>query len=270
MSENAVKTAVVTGASSAFGAAYARGLAERGYRLVLVGRDEAGLSKQAAAITGKTGASAEVLVADLTDATQLAEIERRLATDESIEMLVNSAGLAGFAPVAGLDPASLDKQIALNITATTRLTAAVLPALKARGHGTIVNFASALVFYILPVSAVYSGTKSYVLTFTQALQQEVDGSGVTAQLVIPGAMRTGFWAGSGVDLSAFPDEAIMEPEEAAAAALAGLDAGEPVTIPSLPDIADWQAFEQAGATLAGGASRAVPAARYLERAGRRS
>jgi uncharacterized protein len=100
------------------------------------------------------------------------------------------------------------------------------------------------------------------VTFTRALQQELDGTGVRAQLVIPGAMRTGFWAGSGVDLSVFPDEAIMEPEVAAAAALVGLDAGEPVTIPSLPEVADWQAFEQASDTLAGGVSRSVTAARY--------
>lgn len=264
MSDNTVKTAFVTGASSAFGAAYARRLAERGYGLVLVGRDEAKLNRTAAEITERTGSRAEVLVADLADAAQLAEVEQRLAADESIEILVNSAGAARFAPVEALDPDSLDQQVALNITATTRLTAAVLPGLKRRGHGTVVNFASALVFHILPVSAVYSGVKSYVLAFTQALQQELAGSGVTAQLVIPGAMRTGFWAGSGVDLSAFPEEAVMDPEAAAAAALAGLYAGEQITIPSLPEVADWQAFEQARATLAGGASRAVAAARYRE------
>lgn len=262
MSDHAVKTAVITGASSVFGAAYAARLAERGYALILVGRDEAGLKQTASEITGRTGAGTEVVVADLTDVVQLARLEQRLATDESIEMLVNGAGAASFAPVAGLAPSSVEQQVALNITAPTRLTAAVLPGLKRRGHGTIVNIASALVFYILPVSAVYSGTKSYVLTFTQALQQELDGTGVTAQLVVPGAMRTGFWAGSGVELSAFPDEAIMDPEVAVDAALAGLDAGEPVTIPSLPDVADWQAFEGARGALAGGASRSVAAARY--------
>ncbi|MGH3416752.1 MAG: SDR family NAD(P)-dependent oxidoreductase, partial [Actinocrinis sp.] len=193
----------------------------------------------------------------------LAGVEERLRTDASVEMLVNSAGAANFAPLAGFDAAAAQTQIALNITATTRLTAAVLPGLTARGHGTIVNVSSALAYYILPVSAVYSGTKSYVATFTQALQQELDGSGVTAQLVIPGAMRTGFWAGSGFDLSAFPDEAVMDAEPAVDAALAGLDAGEPVTIPSLPDVADWHSFEQARGTLAGGVSRSVVAARYL-------
>lgn len=262
MPDRAAGTAVVTGASSAFGAAYARGLAERGHALVLVGRNEAKLGAVASEIVGATGATVETLVADLTDAGQSAKLEQRLSADESLEILVNSAGLARFSPVAGLDPGSLEQQVALNITVPTRLTAAALPGLKQRGRGTIVNFASALVFYILPVSAVYSGVKSYVLTFTQALQQELDGSGVDAQLVIPGAMRTGFWAGSGVDLSVFPDESIMESETAAAAALAGLDAGERVTIPSLPDVADWQAFEQACATLAGGVSRSVAAARY--------
>ena len=131
-----------------------------------------------------------------------------------------------------------------------------------RGRGTIVNVSSALVFCILPVSAVYSATKSYVLTFTQALQQELADTGIRVQAVVPGAMRTGFWDGSGVPLSAFPEQAVMSPEEAVDAALAGLDAGEAVTIPSLENIADWDAFAQARDALAGGASRSVPAGRY--------
>ena len=131
-----------------------------------------------------------------------------------------------------------------------------------RGHGTVVNISSALAFYILPVSAVYSATKSYVLTFTQALQQELAGTGVVVQAVVPGAMRTEFWEGSGVELSAFPDEAVMSPEDVVDAALAGLDAGEAVTVPSLADIADWESYEEALRTLASGVSRSVPAERY--------
>jgi short-subunit dehydrogenase len=124
MSEHAVKTAVVTGASSAFGPAYASRLAERGYALILVGRDEAGLKQTASGIAGRTGVDAEVWAADLTDGQQLTRLEQRLAADESIEILVNSPGAAGFASVAELDPSSLERQVISNITATTRLTAA--------------------------------------------------------------------------------------------------------------------------------------------------
>jgi uncharacterized protein len=126
----------------------------------------------------------------------------------------------------------------------------------------VVNISSALALNILPVSAVYSGTKSYVLTFTQALQQELAESPVTVQAVLPGAVRTEFWDGSGLDLAAFPDEWIMSADDAVDAALAGLDAGEPVTIPSLPEISDWESFEKARQRLVPNLSQKVPADRY--------
>lgn len=148
------------------------------------------------------------------------------------------------------------------MTSLTRLTTAVLPGLTARGRGTVVNVSSALALNILPVSAVYSGTKSYVLTFTQALQQELAESPVVVQAVLPGAVRTEFWDGSGADLGAFPDEWIMSAGDVVDAALAGLDAGEPVTIPSLPQISDWESFEKARQALVPNLSLKIPADRY--------
>jgi short-subunit dehydrogenase len=262
MSVNASKTAVVTGGSSTFGAAYALGLARRGYSLVLVGRSESRLAAVSRDIQESTGVDVEVLVADLSSPGQLRGLEERLRTDEAVDMLVNSAGAAKYAPSTGFDTDAVDEQVAVNITALTKLTAAVLTGMTRRRRGTVVNISSALAFHILPVSAVYSATKSYVLTFTQALQQELAGSGVVVQAVVPGAMRTEFWEGSGVELTAFPDEAVMSAEDVVDAALVGLDAGEPVTVPSLPDIADWERYEEALGTLASRVSRAVPAERY--------
>lgn len=256
------KSAVITGASAGLGAAYAQRLADRGYDLVLVARNASRLETLATAIASRTGRKVEVLAADLTDEAQLSAVEDRLRTDESIEALINNAGGSGFAPLNGLAPSAFGALIALNVTSLTRLTAAVLPGLTARGRGTIVNVSSALALNILPVSAVYSGTKSYVLTLTQALQQELAESPVTVQAVLPGAVRTEFWEGSGIELSAFPDEWVMTAEDVVDAALAGLDAGEPVTIPSLPDISDWEAFEKARQTLVPNLSRSTPANRY--------
>jgi short-subunit dehydrogenase len=263
MSGNASKTALVTGVSSKFGAAYARRLAERGYDLILVGRNEGRLKDLAADITERSGVEAQILIADLGKPAQLAKVEERLRTDESVDMLVNAAGAAKFAPSPGFDATATDEQVALNVTAPTRLSTAALSGMTQRGRGTIVNVSSAMAFWIQPVSSVYSATKSYVLTFTQALQQELSGTGITVQAVIPGAMSTGFWDGSGVELSTFPDESVMSPEDAVDAALAGLDAGEAVTIPSLVDVSDWKAFEQARDKLSPILSRAVPADRYL-------
>ncbi|MFC4029878.1 SDR family NAD(P)-dependent oxidoreductase [Streptomyces polygonati] len=263
MSGNGSKTAVVTGVSSRFGAAYARRLAERGHDLILVGRNEGRIKSAMADVIEHSGVDVQILVADLGNAAQLAKVEERLRADESVDMLVNAAGAAKFAPSPGFDPKATDEQIALNVTAPTRLSVAALSGMARRGRGTIINVSSAMAFWIQPVSSVYSATKSYVLTFTQALQQELAGSGVTIQAVIPGAMSTGFWDGSGVELSTFPDENVMSPEDAVDAALAGLDAGEAVTIPSLVNISDWQAFERARDTLSPILSRAVPADRYV-------
>ncbi|RKR89989.1 hypothetical protein BDK92_4353 [Micromonospora pisi] len=262
MTTNAPKTAVITGASSPFGAAYARRFAERGYTPVLVGRDETRLNDVAEDITKQTGVTAEILVADLNAAEQLEKVAERLRTDESVEVLVNAAGAATFAPSPGFDPAATEQMITLNITAPTRLTTAVLPGLVQRARGTIVNVSSAMAFWVQPVSSVYSASKSYVLTFTQALQQELAGTGVTVHGVVPGAMPTRFWDGSGIPLAAFPDENVMAAEVAVDAALAGLDAGEAITIPSLVDTTNWEEYEKARGVLAPILSRNVPADRY--------
>ncbi|WLW50336.1 SDR family NAD(P)-dependent oxidoreductase [Streptomyces sp. YU58] len=256
------KTAVVTGASAGLGAAYAQRLADRGYDLILVARNTARLEALASDIRGRTGRAVDVVTADLTDAAQISVVEERLRTDESVEVLINNAGGALLTPLATADAAAYEALINLNVTALTRLTIAVLPGLTARGHGTVVNISSAMALNILPISAVYSATKSYVLTFTQALQQELAESAVTVQAVLPGAVRTDLWDGSGVDLATFPDEAVMNVDDAVDAALAGLDAGEPVTILSLPDIGEWESFEKARQALVPNLSLRVPADRY--------
>ncbi|MEV1083987.1 SDR family oxidoreductase [Streptomyces sp. NPDC050211] len=256
------KSAVVTGASAGLGAAYAQRLADRGYDLILVARNTERLESLASDIRSRTGRAVDVVTADLTDAAQISVVEERLRTDESIAVLINNAGAALFAPLAMSDAAASAALINLNVTSLTRLTTAVLPGLIARGHGTVVNISSALALNFLPGGSVYSGTKGYVLTYTQALQQELAESPVTVQAVLPGAVRTEIWDRAGVDLSRFPDEAIMSVDDAVDAALAGLDAGEPVTIPSLPEISDWESFEKARQTLVPNLSLRVPAARY--------
>jgi short-subunit dehydrogenase len=256
------KTAVVTGASAGLGAAYAQRLADRGYGLILVARNAARLETLASDIRSRTGRAVDVVTADLTDAAQISVVEERLRTDESIAVLINNAGGALFSPAATSDATAYEALINLNVTSLTRLTTAVLPGLMARGHGTVVNISSALALNFLPGGAVYSGTKSYVLTFTQALQQELAESPVRVQAVLPGAVRTELWDGSGIDLAALPDEAIMSVDDAVDAALAGLDAGEPVTIPSLPQISDWESFEKARQALVPNLSQRVPAGRY--------
>ncbi|HEV7713114.1 MAG TPA: SDR family oxidoreductase [Asanoa sp.] len=259
---NSPRVAVVTGASTGIGAVYADRLARRGYDLLLVARNKSRLDTVATKIVESTGRSVEVLAADLANPADLATLEDRLRTDESVAMLVNNAGGNVFGPLSQADPARLQDLIALNVTSLTRLTTAALAGFTRRGTGTIVNLSSALAFNVLPVSAVYSGTKSYVVAFTQALQQELADTEIRVQAVFPGAVRTEFWDGSGIEVSAMPEEWVMSADDAVDAALAGLDAGEQMTLLSLPDIAHWDQFDAARQTMIPNLSRSVPADRY--------
>ena len=162
------KIAVVTGASSGIGAVYADRLAARGYDLILVARRADRLEALSKKIL-KTyaGAKIEVIAADLTKESDLVRVEKVLATNPAVRILVNNAGLARLAAIAQAPVQQSLAQIALNITSVTRLTHAVLPALLSRNDGVIVNIASVLAIHSLPISSVYSGTKAFVLNFTR-------------------------------------------------------------------------------------------------------
>ncbi len=254
--------AVITGASAGMGAAYAGRFARRGYDLLLVARNETRLNELAARIRTDTGREVEVLAADLTDPAQLAAVEQRVRTDQAIGVLVNNAGGAWFGSLADVGTAEVDKQIALNVTSLARLAAAASANFAAKGRGTIVNLASALALNILPPGALYSATKAFVLALTQGMQLDLPGKGVRVQAVLPGAVRTAFWDGSGLELANFPAAIVMEVDDAVDAALAGLDNGELVTIPSLPDEREWTDYDAARVALAQKTSLATPADRY--------
>jgi uncharacterized protein len=255
-------TALVTGASTGIGATYAQQLAKRGYDLVLVARNKARLDALAASLAAETGRKVRTVVADLTDAKDLATIETLARDDASISLLVNNAGTATLGAFATADIERLNREIQLNIVAPTRLARAVLPGLLARGHGAIINIASVMSQMVQPGNAVYGGTKAYLLHLSQVLAQEVDSSGVRIQAVLPGATRTEIWNGSGVELDQLPAEIVMEVDEMVEASLAGFDQGELVTIPSLPDAADWQRLVDARTALRPNLSHKDAASRY--------
>lgn len=259
---SARKLAVVTGASSGIGAVYADRLAARGHDVLLIARRGDRLKELAAAIARTHGRKAEILVADLADEGDLARVEADLASRSDIDIFVNNAGLARFAPIAKGPVSDSLSQIALNIVALTRLTHAVLPGLVARDRGTIINIASILGIQTLPFSAVYSATKAYVLAFTRGLQSEVDGTGVTVQAVLPPATATEIWDRSGVPVANLEEGTVMTTPELVDAALAGLDLGETITWPSLADETLWPAFDEARAALFAGTQTGKAAPRY--------
>ncbi|HEX7816816.1 SDR family oxidoreductase [Dyella sp.] len=256
-------TAVITGASTGIGASYADRLAARGYDLILVARRGDVLKQVADGLSQRHGINARSIAADLTSAQDVARLEQLLREDSSITLLVNNAGTATLYPLVQADADALQREIALNITAPTRLTKAALPGLISRGKGGVINIASVTSQMIQPGNSVYGGTKAYLLHFSQVLAQEVAGTGVQVQVVLPGATRTEIWGkASATKLEDLPPEIVMETDDMVDASLAGYDQGELVTIPSMPDIADWQRLVDARTALGPNLSRSKPAARY--------
>jgi len=256
------KIAVVTGASSGIGAVYADRLASRGYGLVLVARRADRLQDLSARLTKAHGVSVELINADLTKEEDLARVEAVLSGNPAVRVLVNNAGVARLRPLAASSAEDSFSQIALNVTALTRLTQAVLPAFKARNEGVIVNISSVLAVHSMPVSAVYSGTKGYVLNFSRGLQAELAGTGVRVHLVLPASTATEIWDNSGVPLAALDKEKVMTTENLVDAALAGFDQGEAITWPSVADAGLWDAYDTARASLFAATQTGIPAPRY--------
>ena len=255
-------SALITGASSGIGALYADRLARQGYDLILVARSADRLERVASAIREATGAAVETITADLGNTADLRRVEARLSNDRSIDLLVNNAGIGSTARALDADVDALSAMVALNVEALMRLSQAAVPGFVARGRGTIVNIASIVAVAPELLNGVYGASKAFVLALSQSLHRELEGTGVTVQVVLPGATATGFWDVAGTPVEHLPGEIVMRADAMVDAALAGLARGEFATIPGLHEEARWTAFEAARQAMAGELSTSTPAARY--------
>jgi hypothetical protein len=254
-------TALITGASTGIGSVYADRLAKRGYDLILVARNQEKLSEVAAQLK-HTGRTIETLPADLTVKEDVQRVAERLSSDPSITALVNNAGVGSAGKLLGSKIDDLESMIYLNVTALTRLALAAVPGFVARNNGLLINISSIVALAPEMLNGTYSGSKAYVVNFTQALKNEVAATNVVVQAVLPGATATPFWDKAGVPVQHLPSEIVMTVENLVDAALAGLDQGELITIPSLPETGDWEKFEAARKALGPKLSLKTPAARY--------
>jgi len=251
---------LITGASSGIGAVYADRFARRGHDLVLVARDRARLDAVASWLRNEAGVKVDVLAADLAESRDLARVEQRLREDDSIGILVNNAGIAAPGNFANSDIDVVDRLIRVNVTAVTRLTAAVVPRFLARGQGAIVNIASVLGIAPEVSLGAYNASKAYVLTLSQGLQTELGDKGIYVQAVLPAATRTEIWERSDRDVNAL--QGVMEVGELVDAALVGFDRREPVTIPPLPDAGQWETLDASRKALLPNLFQAHAAQRY--------
>lgn len=253
-------TVLITGASTGIGATYAERFARRGHDLVLVARDKARLEALAARLQQETGASVDILLADLTQPADLAAVETRLREDARIETLINNAGATLSGRFIDQSTDDVARLVALNTTALVRLASAIAPRLAQAGTGAIVNIGSVVGFAPEFGMSVYGATKAFVLFLSQGLSLELTPKGVYVQAVLPAGTRTEIWERAGIDVNTLSD--LMTVDDLVDAALVGFDRREGVTIPPLHEASRWEALDTARQGLLADLRQAQVAQRY--------
>ncbi|PRY39519.1 SDR family NAD(P)-dependent oxidoreductase [Umezawaea tangerina] len=251
------KLALVTGASSGIGKAFAERLAADGYDLVVVGRREDRLDELAASLSF---VDVEPLAADLATERGV-EAVAEVCSSRPLTMLVNNAGVAHYMPLADLPADKARELVHVKVVAPTMLTRAAVPGMLARGTGAVVNVAGMIAFSgpaphtQMPRRAVYAGSLAHLVTLSQTLSAELEGTGVRVQVVCPGVVATEFHTRQGLDLSTVPR---MSATDVVTASLRGLELGEVVCAPGIEDTtlldtvftAELSAFTAQSPTLA--------------------
>jgi len=228
--------ALVTGASSGIGEEIARELARRGYRVILVARRAERLSVLAESLSGR----AHVLPVDLADPTERATLPDQVAAlGLTVDILVNNAGMSNLGPVARVSPEDELRLVEVDVAAVVDLCSRFVPGMVARGRGAVLNVASVGAFGPVPWQASYGAAKAFVLSYTQAMGEELRDTGVLAATVCPGPVRTGFGESAGI-----PDEEAEkmlpkflweEADAVARIAIDGLANGKSVIVPGAPN-----------------------------------
>lgn len=256
--------ALVTGASSGIGRAYAERLAADGHDLVVVARRGDRLEELRQRLESEHGVSVQTLVADLSTESGMRAVDAA-AADPRMEIVVDCAALAHYMPFLNLPPEQAEELVKLNVLAPVRLIRAALPSMVKRKSGTIISLATQLVFSAtagnpqLPQRAVYAATKAFLFTFIRLLALELRESGVRLLVVCPGVVKTEFHTRQKIDMSHMPR---LEPEQVVQASMLALDRGEIVCIPTLEDADLLLRRDEAEIAILTGGMRPVLAKRY--------
>lgn len=251
------KLALITGATSGIGLAFAERLAGQGYNLIIVGRRQERLDQFAGA---HREVAVRTVVADLSTDEGVNAVAELCAT-EPLTMLINNAGVAHYMPLTELAADQARELAGVKVVAPTMLTRAVVAGMQARGEGTIINIAGMIAFSgpapssVMPRRAIYAGGLAFALAMSQTLSAELEGTGVRVQVVCPGVVATEFHERQGMDLSALRR---MSADEVVTASLRGLELGEVVVAPGVEDVglldavfaADLAAFNAQSSELA--------------------
>lgn len=221
--------ALITGPTSGIGAGFARRYARDGYDLVLVARDVARMDQLADELRANAG-HIEVLQADLAEAAGRDKVIERLGA--GVRVLVNNAGFGTSGEFWEADPAQLQSQLDVNVTAVMHLTRAALPPMLDAGAGTVINIAS--VAGLLPGrGSTYSASKAWVVSFTEGLANGLQGTGVGVHAVCPGYVRTEFHSRAGIDMASVPSLLWLEVDDVVSASLADIARGKVLSVPGV-------------------------------------
>lgn len=251
--------ALITGASSGIGEAFARRLAADGLDLMLVARSTPRLAALARELKASCGVRVEVLSMDL--AQPDAGLRVKEAADDlglAIDLLINNAGVGLIGPSHKLDAARIQSMIALNVTGLVDLTQAFLPALLARGRGAIVNLASMAAFQPTPYMTAYGATKAFVLSYSEGLWAEYRKRGLRVVAVCPGPVDTGFFEATGrpETRAAVPRRLMLKADRVVRESLEALARNQSVVVPGgfgqslLADLPRWAPREWVAAGVA--------------------
>jgi short-subunit dehydrogenase len=222
---------VITGASSGIGTELARGLARRGYPLVLVARRKERLDEIADELGTQYTVGVDVQPLDLADAGSREQLAKRLRA-EPVAGLCNSAGFGTSGVFQSLPIERESEEVVLNSLALMELTHAALPGMIERGAGAVLNIASIAGFQPMPYMAVYSATKAFVQTFSEAVHEELHGTGVSVTVLCPGPVPTEWGEIANAERFSIP-VAQVSPHDVAEAAIAGMVDGKRSVVPGL-------------------------------------
>lgn len=224
------RRAVITGASSGLGAAFADRLARRGYDLVLVARDKGRLAEVAESATERYGVRCEVVSADLAHAADRQLVTERL--EAGVDFLVNAAGFGITGAFWSVEPERLADQLAVNVASTQEFTHAAIGTMLAGRGGTVVNLSS-ITGLIPGRGSTYAAAKAWILYFSQGLSASLRGTNTQVMVLSPGFVRTEFHARAGIDVQQVGDGWWMEPGEVVDRCLVDVARGKTFSLPGI-------------------------------------